>query len=113
MPDTAPPTPTTLAEWSKSETYRFQLESALRQPYMVGAFAVLRQMNAPKPLPSSDLGAGALCHQFHAGWEACLKALRNLPSVDEASMSRARKAGEIESLGAWSWAGSPPDSASL
>lgn len=101
MPDTPPPIPTTLAEWSKSESYQQQLGAALRSPYMVGAFAVLRQMNAPKTLPSSDLGAGALCHQFHAGWEACLRALRDLPTTNELALNKLKKAAELEQKGAW------------
>jgi len=105
MSDTPPPIPTTLAEWSKSESYRTQLGTALRQPYMVGVFAVLRQMNAPKMLQSSDLGAGALCHQYHAGWEACLRALRDLPGFSEDSLGKVQKAATLEQSGAWKWVG--------
>lgn len=74
---------------------------------MVGAFAVLRQMNAPKSLPSSDLGAGALCHQFHAGWEACLRALRDLPEVSENSFNKFKKAASLEQSGPWNWTADP------
>ena len=105
MPETPPPPlPTTLIEWSKTESYRDTLGSALRQPFMVGAIAVLRQMNAPKPVTSSDLGAGALCHQFHAGWEACLRALQDLPGFNEGAFSKVQKAAELEQSGPWKWA---------
>jgi len=104
MPDTQPPIPTTLIEWSRSETYREILSNALRQPFMVGAIAVLRQMNAPKALPSADVNAGALCHQFHAGWEACLRALQDLPGFNEGAFSKVQKAAELEQVGPWKWA---------
>lgn len=104
MSDTTPPTPTTLVEWSRSEIYRDQLSSALRQPYMASTIAVLRQMNAPRAAETSDLNAVALCHQFHAGWEACLKALQGLPALDSSAFSKADKAGRLEAGGPWKWA---------
>ena len=114
MPDIPPPIPTTLIEWSRSETYRDQLNAALRQPFMVGAVAVLRQMNSPKALPTSDIGAGALCHQFHAGWEACLRALQDLPGFNENAFTKVQKATELEQSGPWKWAAtSRTQSASL
>lgn len=107
MLDTPPPIPTSLIDWSRSEAYRDQLNSALRQPFMVGAIAVLRQMNAPKALPTPDVNAGALCHQFHAGWEACLRALQDLPGFNETAFTKVQKAAELEQAGPWKWA-SPP-----
>lgn len=75
---------------------------------MVGALAVLREMNAPKALTSSDLGAGAMCHQYHAGWEACLRALRGLPATNEAAFSKIKKSAILEQAGPWSQASNDP-----
>jgi hypothetical protein len=102
----APPTPTTLVEWAKTDVFRRQLDAALRDQFMIGALAVLRHMNSPKALASADLAAGALCHQFHAGWEACLRALSDLPTFDESSFTKMKRAAELEQLGAWKWASS-------
>jgi hypothetical protein len=87
-----------------SGAFRDQLNSALRQPFMVGAVAVLRQMNSPKALPTPDISAGALCHQFHAGWEACLRALQDLPGFNENAFTKVQKAAELEQNGPWKWA---------
>jgi hypothetical protein len=105
---TQAPIPTTLTEWSRSDSYRDLLGTALRQPFMVGAFAVLRYMNAPKSLTTSDPSAGALCHQYHAGWEACLRALQDLPGFNEGAFSRIQKASELEQTGPWKWAADSP-----
>ena len=102
-----PQVPTTLIEWTKAPTFREQLSTAVRQPFMVGAVAVLRNMNAPKALASPDLAAGALCHQYHAGWEACIKALLSLPGFDDTALSRMQKAATLEAVGPWSYAGTP------
>ena len=98
---TTPPSPTSLEEWTRLPSYREAVRAALKEPHFVGAFAVLRSMNAPRATTSSDLNAIALCHQFHAGWEACLKALKSLADFDEAVADKLKKAAVLEAAGPW------------
>jgi hypothetical protein len=108
-----------ILEWSRHSTHATTLRDFIASPCGKAALEVLRKMTVLQRAtdPEPNLSKLALDHQFAAGFQAAVQALKNLTNLNPDQLAKMQRAREAGSAPSWGWveqdSGETPDSAAL
>lgn len=93
-----------IIKWTRHPTHAATLQEFLNSSCGTDALTVLRQMTVlHRATPETTPTQLANDHQFNAGFQACLVAMRNLVNLNPDHLAKLERAREINQTPSWDW----------
>lgn len=93
-----------IIKWARHPTHAATLHSFINSDCGEAAIAVLRQMTVlHRATPESTPQQLANDHQFNAGFQACLIAMKNLVNINPEQIAKLEQARKLNQSPSWEW----------
>lgn len=93
-----------IIKWARHPTHAANLQQFLNTSCGADMLTVLRQMTVlQRATPDTSPTELAHAHQFAAGFQACLTAMKNLVALNPDHLAKLERAREVNETPAWDW----------